>query len=631
MRTTRLFLLLICFCVSSLHSQETKTFLLSKAEFKKFETENTLVSESIKNAFGKPDKENSYKLDIKQVDAWNSEVPEFKYFPAGVSSQRPALNSNIINSKTNVEINLRITINPGSSLISEALKPFINKKHTFNLHLAVLGDERILVKETRNKADFLSLIDDRAFADKAFRTFFGDPKKMNYSIAYDKLTACFIKNILEPKCNEKMELLASPENVYVDFNNKITSAEYTSAYIVFDLLVARGRSKFNDDVEKFLFKRKDSSEHLKFYFVIPNDNLRAEEKKIMDITGKILNSAKNPVKGLTINIRDNTNKIIATQKTNESGGFKFEKLKEGSNYSFFIDAAATNEKTLFISTNNDKIITQFEKTTSGFEYKILDADLFTLSDLKESDPLMEFTSSIKGRMVKVTDKIMPLVKQIVELKNNANQVIQTQETDNQGNFEFLALKRNENYSIEMPKYTAEKNEKVYIANSKNELIKQFTKNENNKFSFKIIPAEIFQLASMNEVDVELTFNKQKKLNKNEIIIQDFVYYSTNSFQVSPESKSTLDKIAKIVGENALYNLEIVSHTDSRGEDAENQKLSEKRSESVMNYLVTKNIDPKRLKTLGMGESKPLNVCTEGMPCIEDEYKMNRRTEFKFYK
>jgi outer membrane protein OmpA-like peptidoglycan-associated protein len=262
----------------------------------------------------------------------------------------------------------------------------------------------------------------------------------------------------------------------------------------------------------------------------------------------------------------------------------------------------------------------------------LEADVNSLSKAEDLDPKLAFTGCVKGKMVRVTDKIIPLVKLIVELRNNTNQVVQTRETDSQGNFEFMAINRNANFSIELPAYTSnDKNEKIYLANANGELVKQFKLDANNKFVFKILPAEICQLESMNDGDVELTFSKQKNLSKNEIVVQDFVYYSFNSFQISPESKSILDKIAKIVNENSVYRLEIISHTDSRGEQTENQKLSEKRSEAVLAYLVAKKIDPTRLKPYGMGESKPLNACGDGNACIEDEYKMNRRTEFKFYK
>ena len=615
-----------------MHSQEkTKTFLLTKNEYKKFESSGTLIDEAIKNAFGEKNKQNQYTLDIKQVDAWNDATAQFKYFPETANDTKKAgFSSAITSAKENTSITFCVTLNPVKSEVNSFIKPYLSKKNTFNLNIVVIADERILVKETKTKSDFLSLIDEHAFADRSFKTFFGEPRKMNYSIAYDKVSACFIRSVTEPKCTEKIELMASDDE-YRKFNNKITSAECSSTYVLFDVKLARDRSTFNPQIESTLFKKKDGSEHLKFYYVIPKDNIRANQKRVLDIEGKIVNKDKQPQKDINVYLKNNANATVASQKTEENGVFKFDKLKEGEDYSLLIDAASSSESTLFVATKNVKVIGQFDKKPTGFEYKLLDADLVILSNVEEADPSLEYTATLKGKMVKVNEKISPLSRQTIELKNNSGQVLQSQTTDELGNFEFIALSKNGYYTIELPNYMAEKNEKIYLANSKNELVKQFIKNDKNKFEFKILPIEVSQLQSMNDNDVELSFSKQKSFNQNEIIIRDFVYYSLNSFQITPESKSTIDKIAKLAEDNANFNLEIISHTDSRGEDTENQKLSEKRSESVIAYLVSKKIDPKRLKPVGMGESQPLNACNDGTPCIEDEFKMNRRTEFKFYK
>jgi outer membrane protein OmpA-like peptidoglycan-associated protein len=210
--------------------------------------------------------------------------------------------------------------------------------------------------------------------------------------------------------------------------------------------------------------------------------------------------------------------------------------------------------------------------------------------------------------------------------------LQTKKTDKEGYFEFNGINPKENYSIELPDYKETvKNEKVYLATVKNELVSQFTKNAAGKFSYKMLPVDVSYLSSMQEEDIEMTFNTQKKLNENDIVIRDFIYFDLNFYNLSSQSTAVLDKIAKIVTQNTLYKLEIISHTDCRGEASENLKLSQKRSESVMLYFLKKGIDPKRLKPIGMGETKPLNSCVDGKACLEDEFKMNRRTEFKFYK
>jgi outer membrane protein OmpA-like peptidoglycan-associated protein len=57
-------------------------------------------------------------------------------------------------------------------------------------------------------------------------------------------------------------------------------------------------------------------------------------------------------------------------------------------------------------------------------------------------------------------------------------------------------------------------------------------------------------------------------------------------------------------------------------------LSFSRAKSAKVYIVTKGISASRIKTKGYGESQPVNKCIDGVPCTDDEYQSNRRTEFK---
>ena len=76
-------------------------------------------------------------------------------------------------------------------------------------------------------------------------------------------------------------------------------------------------------------------------------------------------------------------------------------------------------------------------------------------------------------------------------------------------------------------------------------------------------------------------------------------------------------------------VEIMSHTDSKGSDKYNEKLSQQRAESVVAYLISKGIKPERLKAKGYGESKPVapNENADGSDNPEGRAQ-NRRTDFK---
>ncbi len=75
-------------------------------------------------------------------------------------------------------------------------------------------------------------------------------------------------------------------------------------------------------------------------------------------------------------------------------------------------------------------------------------------------------------------------------------------------------------------------------------------------------------------------------------------------------------------------VEVASHTDSRGSKESNQGLSERRAQSVVNYLMSKGVNASQLVANGFGENKLTNRCSDGVSCTEAEHARNRRTEFR---
>lgn len=103
-----------------------------------------------------------------------------------------------------------------------------------------------------------------------------------------------------------------------------------------------------------------------------------------------------------------------------------------------------------------------------------------------------------------------------------------------------------------------------------------------------------------------------------------ILFETNKSNIKPQSEKVLTELGNALKDNPQIKISITGHTDSDGNDANNQKLSEQRAESVKNYLA-KNfaIETSRIVTLGKGETEPItdNKTEEGK-------KKNRRVEFK---
>jgi len=124
----------------------------------------------------------------------------------------------------------------------------------------------------------------------------------------------------------------------------------------------------------------------------------------------------------------------------------------------------------------------------------------------------------------------------------------------------------------------------------------------------------------------LEMNKVFKLNNMNLDIEN-IYYDFNKWYIRPDAEVELDKLVQIMKENPV-NIELGSHTDSRGTAEYNKELSQKRAESVVRYIVLQGIASTRLTAKGYGESKLTNRCSDGVACSSAEHQANRRTEFK---
>ena len=104
--------------------------------------------------------------------------------------------------------------------------------------------------------------------------------------------------------------------------------------------------------------------------------------------------------------------------------------------------------------------------------------------------------------------------------------------------------------------------------------------------------------------------------------ENMVNFAFNSSELSSAAKTNLDKLAKVLVNNPDTNINIYGHTDSKGTDAYNMTLSEKRANSVVNYLASHGVKRNRMFAKGMGESDP--VATNETEAGRAE---NRRVEF----
>jgi outer membrane protein OmpA-like peptidoglycan-associated protein len=106
-----------------------------------------------------------------------------------------------------------------------------------------------------------------------------------------------------------------------------------------------------------------------------------------------------------------------------------------------------------------------------------------------------------------------------------------------------------------------------------------------------------------------------------------VRWAEKSAQLDPRAKAELDLLAERLGVNPAIKIEIGVHNDSRGDQQEQEALSQKRADAIAAHLMQKGIAKDRLKARGFGATRLLNHCVPGVQCSEEEHAVNRRSEY----
>ena len=161
-------------------------------------------------------------------------------------------------------------------------------------------------------------------------------------------------------------------------------------------------------------------------------------------------------------------------------------------------------------------------------------------------------------------------------------------------------------------------------NEENEIIADFTSNSTTGKYLVSLPAgknygiavkaegylfhsenfDIPKSAGFKEItkDIEL-----KKVAVGSKIILKNIFFDFDKATLRPESSNELERLTKLLNDVPTLKIEISGHTDNRGSDDYNQKLSAKRAQAVVNYLIGKQIDKNRLVSKGYGESVPIET------------------------
>lgn len=235
------------------------------------------------------------------------------------------------------------------------------------------------------------------------------------------------------------------------------------------------------------------------------------------------------------------------------------------------------------SVNTSKNVGYFSSNKSGVD------------NIYMAIPICNFEAMVIVKDSKTNTIIKGADVTILDAQNN---IISTQATDHTGNTGFNVSCDNQ-YRIDVSKDGYE-TASFEVGNSEGETV--------------TVKAD---LKPINEMITET----EVKLNN--------IYFEFNKSNITHQGALELDKLVEIMAEYPEMKIMVRSHTDSKGNADYNLKLSERRAQATMQYLISKGVDKSRLSAKGLGSTVPKIDCKSN--CTAEEDAQNRRSEFLIVK
>ncbi|PCH75822.1 MAG: flagellar motor protein MotB [Flavobacteriaceae bacterium] len=155
-----------------------------------------------------------------------------------------------------------------------------------------------------------------------------------------------------------------------------------------------------------------------------------------------------------------------------------------------------------------------------------------------------------------------------------------------------------------------------------------------KYTSATVKFDTYNQDKTGEVTLKLTINIPLKPIENVVLLADLniIYFDLNQSYIRSDAAYELNKVVNLMNKYPGMVIRLESHTDSRGNDAYNLSLSNRRAKSTYDYIIQNGIAQDRISDYqGFGESQLVNECFNGIRCIEAAHQRNRRTEFVIIK
>jgi outer membrane protein OmpA-like peptidoglycan-associated protein len=134
------------------------------------------------------------------------------------------------------------------------------------------------------------------------------------------------------------------------------------------------------------------------------------------------------------------------------------------------------------------------------------------------------------------------------------------------------------------------------------------------------------------IAIEESMPLSNGLYEGSVIILDRIFYEYNKATLNQKAIQHLEALLELLKRYPEMEIELIAHTDTRGETKLNQELTDERAKNAKSYLTFRGIETSRINAYGKGESEPRNRCVDGTDdCSDDEHQQNNRLEIRVKK
>jgi outer membrane protein OmpA-like peptidoglycan-associated protein len=215
-------------------------------------------------------------------------------------------------------------------------------------------------------------------------------------------------------------------------------------------------------------------------------------------------------------------------------------------------------------------------------------------DIFSADPICNVEAIV---MVKDKETNMPLANAIVNAMDSKNNKIGSSTTDENGVAKFTTA-CDEEHGFQV-------NREGYLSNSGS---MSKARGGSTNTTIDLEPIKVI-------------------ITEKEVILQP-IFFEYNKSNITAQGAEELNKLVAVMNEYPNMVIFAKSHTDNRGNDSFNLKLSERRAKATVQYIISKGIDTTRISGQGFGETEPKDNCQE---CSDEQHATNRRSEFLIIK